>query len=355
VPERQRLLATRAVAVVLGAGAAGVLLGITFAGGALAGGVGPAGSSYATSEAGAKASYLLLASLGYRVERRAEPIGDLRKAELAFLLAPESRLDRVDLVGLGDWIEGGGTLVYGVAVFEPAAETLRHALGLPALATRPVAEQEAELIGEWAPARKLVLRVGVDVEDRRGRDRAVAELARQGRAVRALVVQRGQGRIYVLDGSVLSNRGLKGGDNALFLAALAARHAGQGTIVFDEFVHGYGDAVSLLSIAAWPLRLALVTGVLALLVYALAAGRRLGPASPEPAPPRRASIEQIDALAAFYAVRKNRAAALEALAAWAGAAPPGAPSRHDAGFVAQARALVQAAGRHSASGGGTAK
>jgi hypothetical protein len=189
--------------------------------------------------------------------------------------------------------------------------------------------------------------VGVDTEDGRERDGAVAGLARQGRAVRALVVERGQGRIYVLDGSVLSNRGLKAGDNALFLAALAARHAGDGQVVFDEFVHGYGDAVSLLSIAAWPLRLALATGVLALLVFAVAAGRRLGPPSPEPAPPRRASIEQIDALATFYAARRNRAVALEALAAWAGAAPPGPPARQDAAFLAQARALVQGAAHHS--------
>jgi hypothetical protein len=172
-------------------------------------------------------------------------------------------------------------------------------------------------------------------------DRDVVELARGRHARRAVIVPRGEGRIYVVDAGVFSNAGLRAGDNALFLAVLAARHGGGAPIVFDEFVHGYGDAVSLLSIAAWPLRLALVTGVLALLVYALARGRRLGPPSPEPAPPRRASVEQIDALAAFLASHKNRTAALEALAAWSSSpAPP--PARADAAFAAQARALVAA-------------
>jgi hypothetical protein len=102
--------------------------------------------------------------------------------------------------------------------------------------------------------------------------------------------------------------------------------------------------VSLLSVGAWPLRLAVAAGVLALLIYALAVGRRLGPPSPEPAPPRRASIEQIEALAAFLATRKARATALDALAAWAGTTAP-APARDEAGFVAQARALLAAARR----------
>jgi hypothetical protein len=328
-----RRLGTALLGLALGAGALGLLLGLILTGGRQPAGSGPAGSSYATSGGGAKATYLLLASLGHRVERRAEPIGDLRKARLAFLLAPASRLDRVDLVGLRDWIAAGGTLVYGVSAFEPAAEVLRQGLALPALSVRPVRPQEAVLEDGWAPARRLALEVSVDGD--------ATPLARHGQAVRALLVERGRGRIYVVDAGVFSNLGLRRADNVLFVAALAARHAGSGPVVFDEFVHGYGDALSLLSIAAWPLRLAVATGILALLIYALATGRRLGPPSPEPAPPRRASIEQIEALAAFLATRKARGAAVEALAAWAGVAPP-PPPRDDAALVAQARALIAA-------------
>jgi hypothetical protein len=277
-----------------------------------------------------------LRSLGHRVERRAEPIGALRNVGLAFVLAPDSRLDRVDLRGLADWIKEGGTLVYGVSAFEPAAEMLREGVTLPPLGVRQVFDQEIELVGDWAPARKLVVQLTVASKTRDG-----ADLARGGRA---LVFRRGQGRIYVVDAGVFSNAGLKRGDNALFLAMLAARHAGQRPIVFDEFVHGFGDAVSLLSIAPWPLRLALFTGALALVVYALATGRRRGPPSPAPEAPRRASIEQIEALAAFYAARNNRSAALQALAAWSSLPPP-APAPGEAAFAAQARALLAAGER----------
>ncbi len=323
--------------VLVAAGAAlllGTLLTAAPAGG---GGTGRAGSSYATAPDGAKAAYLLLGRLGHRTERRAEPMGDLRKARLAFLLAPRSRLGGVDLHGVGEWIEGGGTLVYGPATFEPDAELLRQGLELPELELAAHRETEVALVGDWAPAGKLALRASVRTAGRRGR--AVAELARHEKATWALQVQRGKGRIYIVDASAFSNRGLKAADNALFLAALAARHAGGGPILFEEFVHGYGDAVSVLSLAAGPLRLAGITALLALLIYALAVGRRLGPPSPEPAAPRRASIEQIEALAAFYAARKDRQSALFDLAAWVGKPAPPAPGR-DAAFVVAARALV---------------
>ena len=111
-------------------------------------------------------------------------------------------------------------------------------------------------------------------------------------------------------------------------------------------MHGYGDAVSLLSVSTWPLRMAVATGIFALLLYGLGAGRRLGPPSPEPTPPSRASIEQIEALASFYAARKARGGALAALAAWVGTSPPDPPAEsewNDAAFVAAARTLMNEA------------
>ena len=196
-------------------------------------------------------------------------------------------------------------------------------------------------MGDFTPASKLALRSRIETREETAGKTAV--IARHDDKDWALLVEHGQGRIYLIDPEVFSNRGLKAGDNALFLAALAARHAGEGTIVFDEFVHGYGDAVSMLSVATWPLRLAGGTALLALLLYGLGAGRRLGPPSPEPAPPRRASIEQIEALASFFAARKARGSALGALATRAGVPVPDPPAKsgwNDATFLTAARALA---------------
>ena len=139
-------------ALVVAAAAVALLLGAVLTSappGGDAGG-GAVGSSYATSPGGAKAAYLLLASLGHRVERRAEPMGDLRGVRLAFLLAPQSRLGGVDLLGVGEWIEAGGTLVYGPAPFEPDAELLREGLDLPALKSAPLPRPRSRW---WATGR----------------------------------------------------------------------------------------------------------------------------------------------------------------------------------------------------------
>jgi hypothetical protein len=288
-------------------------------------GTGQPGSSFATVDGGAKAAYLVLQRLGHQVERRVEPLANLGRSRLAFLLAPQTRLDRIDSKELNAWLEEGGTLVYGLGLFEPSAELLRPALQLPPFAVVPFARSEVSLAKEWAkewaPARTLVVHLGLALTNDDGADSDTEErdqlevLARRGSTPAVLSIARGKGRIYLLDARAFSNGGLKEGDNALFLAALAERHAGGAPITFDEFAHGYGDVASVLGAIAWPLKLALGAAAAALLLYALAIGRRLGAVSADPAPPRRASIEQIEALAAFYADQHDRHTALLALAA----------------------------------------
>lgn len=294
------------------------------------------GSSFGARRAGAKAAYLLLGKLGHDVERRIAPLGDLGEPRLAFVLAPEGRLDQMDTAALVEWIEGGGALVYGVSAFEVASHDLRAALGIDDVGVRYRWDPErARLDAGWAPVAELSVNtlLSPDAEHR------AHVIARGEEGAAALAIPRGDGWIYVVDAAVFSNGGLATADNALFLAALAARHAGGEAVLFDEFVHGYGDAAAVLGGVAWPLRAAFGLGALALLVYALAIGRRLGPPSPEPVPPRRASIEQIEALGAYFAGSRDRASALAALAAFTGAPPP-APPGDDRTFLAAARAIV---------------
>jgi hypothetical protein len=300
-------------------------------------GTGRPGSSLATVHDGAKAAYLVLERLGHKVDRQAHPLGSYGGARLAFMLAPEVRSDSEDAAKLKQWVENGGTLVYGAAAFDPEVAALHEVLGLPDLLVMPRAKHEVGLSAAWAPAHTLSIHVVVTPKDRD--QTGVAALASEAGAPVALQVDRGRGRIYVLDARVFSNSGLQQADNALFLAALAARHAGGQPVVFDEYVHGFGNVVSVLEVAPWPLRWALGAGALSLLCYGLARGRRLGTASPPPRAPRRASFEQIETLATFFAAKKDRAPALAALADWTGGSAPATPPTDDDAFVQAARGL----------------
>jgi hypothetical protein len=301
-------------------------------------GTGQPGSSFATADEGAKAAFLLLERLGHKVVRRTQPLADLGASRLAFLLAPQTRFERMDGAQVRAWLEEGGTLVYGVAPFEPAAETLRGTLELPAMTVVPTARTVVQLEKDWAPARTLVIH---SLVAGRAFPSEVTPVALRGDTPVALVVKKGKGQIYLIDARVFSNGGLKEGDNALFLAVLAARHGGGAVLSFDEFAHGFGDVVSVLGAIAWPLKLALAGAALALLLYALAIGRRLGVVSPDPTPPRRASTEQIEALAGFYAGKHDRHTALLALAAGLGddSRAPLVPPANDKDFLAAAQKL----------------
>jgi hypothetical protein len=337
--------------VVALAGITAALVGLLASGdgrGGRAAGTGTPGSTLATVPTGAKAAYLLLEKLGHRVERQAHPLKGFGSSRLAFYLAPEGRLDNADPAALASWIEGGGVLVYGVVAFDPEAPAIASALGLPELIIVPRSGTRATLPKKWQPAAGIDVHVAVSAARPEGED--VHTLARvpsaNGPAARAgrgqivgLQIDRGRGHIYVLDARVFSNAGLKQADNAVFLAVLARRHAAGKPIAFDEFVHGFGEMSSLLQVARWPLRWALVIGALALLCFGLATGRRLGAASPLPHPPRRASIEQIEILACFFAAKRDRGPALAALAAWTGAPAPASVPRDDAAFVAAAAAM----------------
>ncbi|HEY0714966.1 MAG TPA: DUF4350 domain-containing protein, partial [Polyangia bacterium] len=245
---------------------------------------GPAGSSFASGDRGAKAAYLLLARLGHKVERRVRPLGDLGGARLAFVLSPSDRLDEVSREGIAKWLEAGGTLVFGADAFNPGDAIARQALDLAEVKVSAISATQATLAKDWHPARTLFVRALVSAgtsaadpgDDEEG-DHSVIAHAKQGSV--ALRFARGEGAVYVLDARVFSDDGLKAADNAVFLASLAARHAGGEAILFDEYAHGFGNLPSLLGMTAWPLKVAFVVALIALFLYALSIGRRLGPPS----------------------------------------------------------------------------
>ena len=104
----------------------------------------------------------------------------------------------------------------------------------------------------------------------------------------------GRGEILlVADASPLQNRLLGSADNAQFALDLAGARARP--VVFVESVHGFGQSRGLAALpTSWRLAFALLA--LAGALWALARGRRLGPAEPEhlaSQPPRAAYIEAL--------------------------------------------------------------
>lgn len=94
-------------------------------------------------------------------------------------------------------------------------------------------------------------------------------------------------RLWVLaDPDVMENHGIASGDNAAFSVALIkALRSGDGSVVFDETVHGYiaRPASPLKLLVQFPFVFGTIQGVLAVLLLLWATAMRFG--APETAPP----------------------------------------------------------------------
>lgn len=168
---------------------------------------------------------------------------------------------------------------------------------------------------------------------------------------RLLVVRRivGDGEVRAIaNTSPLHNTRLDQADNAALAVALVGTDR---TAVFAEGVHGFGRRSGAAAIPSrW--KAALVLGSLAVLLTALAMGRRLGPAEriARPLPPPRAAY--VDAIAEVLRRSKQPQEALRSmqstlrshLAARAGLPPPTSDQAHRL-FPTELDALIAAAER----------
>jgi Domain of unknown function (DUF4350) len=267
---------------------------------------GPPGSSYATSPAGVAAWAELLTRSGH-------PVLQLRRSLDDAVLPPESTVvvlgadsaSRAAGRNLDRFVRGGGRLVIGGG---------NTAATLPALLPNPPG---------WTDSGSIFVRrvaslpevAGVTVVRAAG-DGAwtsvtgtVALSGARGPALLAVNVGRGQIDLLA-DATPVENRLLASADNAQLALNLAGPPATP--VIFAEAIHGYGEATGL---AAIPTRWWVVFALLCLAwaAWALARGRRIGPAEqpvPEPTPPRSAYVE---ALAGAIVRGRDRAAQAELL------------------------------------------
>jgi hypothetical protein len=267
---------------------------------------GPAGSSYVTTNSGTAAWYELLNRTGHEVSRLRAPMDAtiLDPGATMVILEPSSgALDEAQLLVVRQFISSGGRLVAGGAFPEWLNDLLdadagwRVAGAAQANATGPALEVThvetivAEGIGAWSELPPGATPVVVDEDD----------------TPVAAVLSAGRGTIVLLaDPSALFNGVLDRADNAAFALGISGEDGR--AVIFNEYVHGYQDGAGVAAIpAGW--RWGFGLGFVALVIYLVAIGRRLGPPE-EPErefPPSRR--EYLDAVAGTLARSRQPAAA----------------------------------------------
>jgi hypothetical protein len=254
---------------------------------------GPESSSFATAPEGIAAYAELLRRFDRPVVQLRDELAqaELDPRETLVVLDPGSVLTFDEGVAVRGFVESGGRLVAG---------------GNPTGWLRTILEQ----VPGWRPSAPESARVvdipGVDrVRTAGGGSWVNPEghvLVRAGAEPIVVERRRGAGTVLlVADASLLQNRLLAEADNA----ALGLALAGERPVAFAESVHGYGAASGLDAI---PSRWWLAFGGLcaAALVFALARGRRFGPAelAARELPPAR--VEFAEALATQLAKARPR-------------------------------------------------
>jgi hypothetical protein len=280
----------------------------------------PALTSYSNEANGARALALWLEGLGYPVRRlqgldfRLE-----RDACLLFVLSPQQPYSSGELRQLDDWVTAGGVLVLATEAtgVDPLLEHFELELG-----------SLYDLVEETGPAQPLLLNppwTQAQVRARRHliaeRDDVVVYVRATGRPL-VLSFEHGAGQVFVTATTFpFSNAGLRDAGNARLVHNLAAAACtpadgaplgNRGTVVFDEFHHGYQTARTL---TTWLKTSAqghsLLYAALVIFVYLVVGGRRLGRPSPLPqATTRRAPVEHIQAMANLFRRGGKRAAIL---------------------------------------------
>lgn len=268
--------------------------------------------SDSTAPNGAKAVYLWLETLGYRVERM-----EYREFEfdhgtgVLLVLAPSNRPLKDELTTMRRWVEDGGTLIVAASAPSPLAQ-------LPGIEPSIAGDASAAVLDEFgielrplpspqvdsAPGQPLLLRPAVSqarVEASHfiaGSPRLVPYLGDPEHPV-AASLEVGQGRVYVLASTyALSNQGLDNADNAALLLNWLPPPGDAGVVAFDEIHHGRSDVRPLpyyLVREPWGWALLYALGVAFL--YLALDGRRFGRAVPSVVDTRRSAAEYVVSVA----------------------------------------------------------
>jgi hypothetical protein len=247
-----------------------------------------------------------------------EPEGSSR------LPGEEHDLSESAVGGLLRWVEEGNTLV----LCSRQNSALSRVLDVMLSSEGPDDDDTPHLLEPDEAGRYTDHLERIEVEGRHAlqSDRGLT-LWRQDDRPAAIMLRHGKGRVAMIaDPSFLTRRRLhQGADNLVFLANLAAVHARDGRIYFDEYHHGIRSSGGFWGYLEYHgQRIALVPVLLAVLAGIWAVAVRLGPAK---ATPRLTSADAVDYASAAARIYQ-RAGARRLVARTAARAFLGSLARH---------------------------
>jgi hypothetical protein len=218
----------------------------------------------------------------------------------SLLPGDEHELGESEVGGLLHWVEEGNALV----VCSRRNSELSRALDVM-LSTEGLEDDDTTHLLEPDEAGRYTDDLDrIEVEGRHAlqSDRGLI-LWRQDDRPTAVLLRHGKGRvIYIADPSFLTRRRLhQGADNLVFLANVAALHARDGRIYFDEYHHGIRSSGGFWGYLQYHgQRIVLVPVLLAVLVGVWAVAVRLGPARATPRGARADAVDYASAAARIY-------------------------------------------------------
>lgn len=247
---------------------------------------GPAGSSFVTTSLGTAGLYETLDALGADVVRSRSPIDGAALSDVDTLMALEvggAFYDPFERAAIRNAVEAGLTLVTSGS---PNADLLDQVAGdVPEwIPSTPQDGRRTVGTGTFAAPRFGVLEAGAGLP-----------LVVAGERHLAVIYTVGEGRVVLFsDTASIGNQGLGLFDNA----DVVVGQTGTGTVMFDEFRHGFTEqgSTGLLDAApaSWSHTLRLLG--IALLIALIAYGRRFGPPEPQGrafVPSRRQLIDSV--------------------------------------------------------------
>jgi hypothetical protein len=252
-------------------------------------------TTYSSGSSGAKAAYLLLARLGYNIQRweqspRELPHGGGTVLVMAEPLGAPTQEEKKKLL---EFLESGGRLIFTgrfPALFERQAETVPDLS--PAIGWQKFAAQSPSPITEAAA--QITLTANAHWATRQ------FAIPLYGDGDKIVVVKYATGKGEVLwwaSATPLTNAGLKEPGNLEFLLACIGPAGGR--ILWDEYYHGYRHSLTA-SVAQSPAKWIFVQlGIFALAIL-LTYSRRNGPICTPPPESRLSPLEFVQTLGSLY-------------------------------------------------------
>jgi Domain of unknown function (DUF4350) len=252
-------------------------------------------STYSTASGGAKAAYLLLQELGYHVERWEKPSSELKPDNHTVLVIADAAVlpDAKQKAAIEKFIAGGGRVITtGIegAMFlpknssefnpEPKGLSKEYDALTPSPITRAAPKMTLIPFASWSKSTAIPLYGSKD-------------------DVYAAQYVHGQGdAIWLASATPFTNAGIQATGNLEFLLA-AIGDKQQTRVLFDEYVHGYGERGTPEKNHPLTMALLLQSALLALAAL-LTFSRRSGPLRPVPPPSRLTPLEFVETLGGLY-------------------------------------------------------